>query len=181
MSDTSLNRLLDTVWAQIEQGVTDRNHPCRYPTLATMGTEGPEARTLVLRQADRANGRIDLFTDGAAPKAAQIIADARVALHVWLPKPRLQIRMRAQATLAPGDPDLFAQLPKEAQENYFGAVPGSELGDHGAPVADSPRFMMISCQVNGFDILDLNTPHRRARYVRTSATDPEWRGQWIAP
>jgi pyridoxamine 5'-phosphate oxidase len=40
---------------------------------------------------------LELHTDMASPKVAQINAEPRVALHVWVPKDRLQIRLRALA------------------------------------------------------------------------------------
>jgi hypothetical protein len=177
--DQTLHRLFETVWAQIARGVADRRHPCRHPTLATIGPHGPEARTLVLRAATRATATLELHTDAASPKAAQIAADPRVALHVWLPKPRLQIRARARATLAPGDASLFATLPPAAQANYGGAVPGTPLDIASGPdtAGDPARFTRILCALHEIDVLHLSDPHRRARF----RADAAWHGAWIEP
>ena len=56
---------------------------------------------------DRDAGVLELNTDMASPKVAQIGADPRVALHVWVPSDQLQIRMRATAVVRQGDPELF--------------------------------------------------------------------------
>lgn len=178
MNDQTLHGLLDTVWQHLARGTADRHHPARHPTLATLGPDGPELRTLVLRRVDRAACRLELHTDATSPKAAQITADPRAALHVWLPKARLQIRARATATLAPGDPALFAALPPEAQANYGGPAPGTPLsGDTGPTTGDPARFTRILCQLTEIDALLLTDPHRRARY----RADSDWQGQWIAP
>jgi pyridoxamine 5'-phosphate oxidase len=124
MIHENVSNLLDRVWRHLTRGVADRRHPARHPTLATLGPEGPEARTLVLRAADRNAARLELHTDMASPKVAQIGEDPRVALHFWIPKDRLQIRMRATAVVRPGDPALFASLPLEARRNYGGTAPG---------------------------------------------------------
>jgi hypothetical protein len=178
MTEPSLTGLLDTVWQHLARGTADRHHPARHPTLATIGPDGPELRTLVLRRADRSAALLELHTDAGSPKAAQIAADPRTALHVWVPKARLQIRARARATLAPGDPALFANLPPEAQANYGGQAPGSPLSAEPAPTDGDPaRFTRILCQLTEIDALLLADPHRRARY----RADAGWQGEWIAP
>ena len=178
MTEPTLTGLFETIWQHLSRGSADRHHPARHPTLATIGPDGPELRSLVLRRADRSGALLELHTDAASPKAAQIAADPRVALHVWLPKPRLQIRARALATLAPGDPALFANLPPEAQANYGGPAPGSPLsGDFASTTGDPARFTRILCQLTEIDALLLTDPHRRARY----RADADWQGAWIAP
>jgi hypothetical protein len=175
--DTTLQRLLDTVWSHLSRGVVDRKHPARHPTLATLGPEGPELRTLVLRGADRAAATLELHTDADSPKAAQIAAEPRVALHVWLPKPRIQIRMRARAEITAGDTALFACLPAEAQANYGGAAPGTPLGNTAPAPGDPARFARITCTLTDLDILQLSEPHIRALYRAPDG----WKGQWIEP
>jgi hypothetical protein len=177
MTEQTLHGLFDTVWGHLCRGVADRRHPARHPTLATIGPDGPEARTLVLRGATRATATLELHTDAASSKAAQIQADPRVALHVWLPKPRLQIRMRATATLVPGDPAVFAALPPEAQANYGGPAPGTMLsGTLNIPAGDPARFSRIICRLTQIDALCLIDPHHRALYRETDG----WAGHWIA-
>lgn len=177
MTEPTLSSLFDTVWQHLSRGKADRHHPARHPTLATIGPDGPDLRTLVLRGVDRATAMLECHTDAASPKAAQIRADPRVALHVWLPKARLQIRAKAMATLAPGDPMIFAALPPEAQANYGGPPPGMPLsGPPETGMGDPARFTRILCHLTEIDALLLDDPHRRARYRAESG----WLGQWIA-
>lgn len=178
MSELTLSGLLDTVWLHLVRGASDRRHPARHPTLATLGPDGPELRTLVLRGVDRALSRLELHTDTASPKYAQIAADPRVAVHVWLPKPRLQIRARAVASLAPGDPAVFQTLPPAAQANYGGPAPGDPLTQGADPGRGDPaRFARILCDLTEIDALLLAEPHRRALFAAESG----WSGAWIAP
>jgi len=173
--ERSLPDLLDLVWSRLSRGVADRRHPARHPTLATVGPDGPEVRTLVLRAADRDTAMLELHTDMASPKVAQIAAEPRVALHVWVPKDRLQIRLRARAVVEPGDPALFARLPEPARTNYGGAVPGGPPGE-GTEGADPARFAAIRLRVTEIDALVLEEPHIRAIY-----SAPDWTGHWVAP
>lgn len=178
MSEMTLTGLLETVWQHLSRGKADRHHPARHPTLATLGPDGPDLRTLVLRGVDRTKGILELHTDAASPKVAQITADPRVALHVWLPKPRLQIRARARATLVPGDAETFANLPPGAQANYGGLPPGTPVSDTPDTGSGDPaRFTRMLCELTEIDALVLADPHRRARY----RADANWQGRWITP
>ena len=178
MNEQTLHGLLDTVWQHLGRGTADRHHPARHPTLATIGAAGPELRTLVLRRVDRGAAEVELHTDSESPKALEIKEGPRVALHVWVPKARLQIRMRAQAVLVPGDPEVFARLPPEAQANYGGAVPGTPVsGLFSRDTGDPARFLRILCRVSAIDALVLSEPHRRAIY----RAEADWAGEWVAP
>ena len=174
--------LLKQAWQHLGRGVADRQHPARHPTLATMGPEGVEMRTVVLRAARPGASQLEFHTDALSPKCAQITADPRVAIHVWLPGPRLQLRIRAVARLAPGDPAVFASLPPQAAVNYGGPVPGAPLQDGAGPdgaegAGDAARFTRILCDLEDIDILHLGDPQRRARFHSADG----WRGGWIAP
>jgi len=172
---TDLPALLDFVWSRLSHGVGDRTHPARHPTLATIGPDGPELRTLILRHVDRDAGVLELNTDMASPKVAQIGADPRVALHVWVPSDQLQIRMRATAVVRQGDPELFTHLPPQVRANYGGAAPGAEPGP--APADEDPaRFAAIRLKLHRIDALVLHEPRRRAVF-----TAPDWRGRRVAP
>lgn len=175
MSDQSLSGLLETVWQNLSRGTADRHHPARHPTLATLGPDGPDLRTLVLRHIDRDTDTLEFHTDTASPKVAHIVADPAIALHVWIPKTRLQIRARGTARVIRGDPHLFAQLPPQAQANYTGPIPGTALPTNTSQT--DPRFARLLCTLIEIDALILTDPHERALF---RASDM-WQGQWIAP
>lgn len=175
MNEQTLHGLLETIWQHLARGSADRHHPARHPTLATVTPDGPDLRTLVLRAVHRDTTTLEFHTDAAAPKAAHIAANPNIAVHVWIPKSRLQIRARGTAKLTNGDPDLFARLPTEAQANYTGPVPGTPLP---APDPETdPRFARLLCNLAEIDALALTDPHQRAIFTAADA----WRGRWIAP
>ncbi len=175
MNDQSLSGQLDTVWRHLSRGIADRHHPARHPTLVSIGPDGPDLRTLVLRDTNRDTSTLEFHTDAASPKATSIAADPRIAIHVWIPKSRLQFRAHGTAHLEPGDPSLFAQLPLQAQSNYTGPIPGTPLPT--PQTQTEPRFARLLCNLTEIDALTLLDPHQRARFRASDG----WKGQWIAP
>lgn len=169
--------LLDMTWTALIRGKADRRHPARHPTLATIGPNGPEMRTLVLRGVDRDAATLELHTDALSPKVTQIKADPRVALHIWVPTQRLQIRARATAEILPGDPALFASLPDFAKANYAGPVPGAKPDSDTPDTAAEARFTRILCTLTEIDALLLSDPHQRALFT----ANQKWSGRKIAP
>ena len=86
-----LGTLYDPAWHRVIRGVRDRHAPARHPTLATVSSEGlPQARTVVLRKADRTSGRLEIHTNLFSAKVAELKAmpDAApfavVHLHIRL-------------------------------------------------------------------------------------------------
>ena len=167
-------------WQELARGVADRKHPARTPTLATLGADGPEARSVVLRRADPESAILEIHTDTASAKVAEIARDPRVALHVWIPKQNLQLRLSAHATLIHNDADRWANIPETAQIVYGGTPePGQVIDrpDDHTPGATPDRFTAIDCRLTRADILHLGTP----RHLRATFTGPDWSGAWVAP
>ncbi|MEX3017258.1 pyridoxamine 5'-phosphate oxidase family protein [Gymnodinialimonas hymeniacidonis] len=175
MSDQSLSSVLEIVWQHLSRGTADRHHPARHPTLATISPDGPDLRTLVLRCVDRETSTLEFHTDSASPKTAHIAENPAIAIHVWIPKARLQIRARGTARLVAGDAKLFDRLPEQAQANYTGPIPGTPLPTDTPNTP--PRFARLLCVLSEIDALILSDPHQRGLF--TSAKD--WQGAWIAP
>ena len=65
---------LDLGWQAIAEGQSDPAAPAR---LAVLATPGPAARLVVLRRADRARACLEVHTDAASAKAAELSADPR--------------------------------------------------------------------------------------------------------
>jgi pyridoxamine 5'-phosphate oxidase len=181
---TELATTFDEVWRELARGVADRHAAARHPAVATVGRDGGgEVRTVVLRAADRAAGRVAFHTDLAATKVAEIRAAPRLALMVWDAHLRLQIRLRATAEVHTGAAvaDVWAELSEAERANYGGApTPGTPLAapeDHEAG-ADPRRFAVVRCALDEIETLHLGPDrHRRARFTAAAG----WRGTWQAP
>lgn len=183
MSDGDLARTLTEVWAALEQGAQEPDAPARFLALATAGAEGgAEARMVVLRRADRGLGTLDIHTDRASAKIGQLRADPHATLLHWDSARRLQVRLRATATLVEGEPVAlqWAALPPGAQAHYGGPPPGTAVRDpHAAARTPDPaRFAILSCEIGEIETLDLRAdPYLRALFRREDG----FAGQWIAP
>ena len=179
----ALDTLYDQAWQCLIQGVHDRHAPARLPTLATVSPDGcPQARTVVLRAADRAPGTLDIHTHLQSPKVADLQARPVAALHVWDGASRLQIRLQAGVVIHQGAAveGTWAQVPPNARAAYcLGDPPGQTipqaLSDSSQP--DLSAFAVLRLHIQSMDVLHLGTVHRRARFSR----DVGWVGQWVVP
>jgi pyridoxine/pyridoxamine 5'-phosphate oxidase len=178
--ERELAEMLEEVWQRLARGVADRRAAARHPVLATVGAEGGgEARMLVLRGVDRSGARLELHTDSASGKVADIEAEPRATLLVWDSRARLQIRLRVHVGVRPGSTGEWQRLPKGAREAYGGTPPGTALGapEEADAVPDPARFAILTAQVREIEALWLGTPHRRARFRAAE----DWQGMWVAP
>lgn len=171
------------VWTRLARGVHDRHAPARHPTLATVTPDGlPQARTVVLRAADRGSGNVECHTDIHSAKVRQLRATPFAVLHVWDSVAHLQFRLEAEATILKGADvaAIWARVPEPSRLAY-GSTPAP-----GQPVAhalgytrkpDPACFAVIRLHLLALDVLHLGPSHRRARFMRTD----NWAGQWLAP
>ncbi|WP_439154056.1 pyridoxamine 5'-phosphate oxidase [Yoonia sp.] len=179
----TLDGLHAAVWGTLSRGVTDASHVARRPTFATVSPGNwPEARTVVLRSADRAGAALTIHTDLYSDKIASLRSSPRAALHIWDAEQVLQIRLQADVTIqsGPGLLPLWDSIPDHAQQSY-GARPPP-----GRPIAqaldyakrpDPATFAVLHCDLAYIDVVHLGAIHRRASFSR----DRHWGGQWLSP
>jgi hypothetical protein len=184
MSDPDdLAAFLDSAWQHLRRGVADSRSPARYLTFATVSPEGlPEARTVALRHASGAEGIVEVHTDIATPKVQALGVVPHAALHVWLPKAKLQIRLTTSVEILTGEAveSEWAKVPTASRVSYgTEPAPGTPIGDVFAydkpPVRE--RFAILRCRVDHLDLVELGERHRRAAFRRSD----DWRGAWLAP
>lgn len=184
MSDPNdLSAFLNEAWQHLSRGVADSRSPARYPTFATVSPAGrPEARTVALRAAQQSTASVEVHTDIATPKITSLKNIPMAALHVWLPKADLQIRLTAKVDILTGIgvQSQWDKVPAASRISYgTQPEPGSPI-DHVFAYekpADPDRFAVLKCHLQEIDLVHLGPRHRRARYVRTDA----WQGIWLAP
>lgn len=172
------------VWDRLVRGARDRRARARHPTLATVGLGGgAEARTVVLRAADRAAATVEIHTDTLSAKIAELRAEPRATLHVWDARARLQIRLRVAIEILEGPDalDAWARVPEAARLSYGASPPpGRPIAapDAHAPAADPARFARLLARVEAIDTLHLGAErHARAIFRREDG----FAGRWLAP
>ena len=178
-----LSQLYAEVWARLTRGVHDRHAPARHPTLATVSPEGrPQARTVVLRAADKAAGTLDIHTDLQSAKVRDLRDTPFAALHVWDTSAHLQLRLEAYVTLLTGADvaTIWEGVPLVSRLSYGStSAPGQPIAqalDY-SKAADQASFVILRLRVETVEALHLGPNHRRARFDRHN----DWKGAWLAP
>ena len=178
-----LSQLYAEVWARLTRGVHDRHAPARHPTLATVSPEGrPQARTVVLRAADKAAGKLDIHTDLRSAKVRDLRVTPFAALHVWDTSAHLQLRLEADVTILTGKDvaTIWAGVPAASRLSYGSTpAPGQPIAralDY-TKAAEQASFVILRLRVATVDALHLGPNHRRAQFDRHN----DWKGAWLAP
>ena len=184
MSDPGdLNAFLAEAWQHLRRGAADAKSPARYPVFATVSPEGvPEARTVALRRASPTGAILEVHTDTETPKVTALRAHPVAALHVWLPRARLQIRVTAEVEILTGAAvaEAWEQVPPRSRVSYgTEPLPGQAIENVHAyeKPPNRARFAVLRCHATHIDLVHLDDVHRRAGYTR----DDAWQGQWLAP
>ncbi|MEM6439459.1 MAG: pyridoxamine 5'-phosphate oxidase family protein [Pseudomonadota bacterium] len=180
----TLEGTLGQVWSRLGRGVADRRCATRHPTLCSIGLDGvPQARTVVLRGCDPAADMLEMHTDLASAKVAELAADPRASLHVWDPRLKLQMRLSARVEALSGAAvaERWAKVPQGSRRAYGGTpAPGRPLASpeaHDATPSEA-RFAVLLAAVHVIETLHLGADvHRRARFSRHEG----WEGVWLAP
>ena len=176
--------LRQRIWTELERAVADRHHAWRTPVLATVDNTGlPDARTVVMREADARRGCLCVYTDARSPKVAQLFAQPHAMLVFWSQALNWQLRVLVSVTTHLGGPEVDAAWGRVGQSaaagDYLSPVaPGSVLPPEPAPSPNaSPmhHLAVLNAQVQEIDWLELaRTGHRRARFCQDT-----W--EWLAP
>lgn len=185
----NLDQILHRVWGclcanlapeTLANGIAEK----RLVTLATIGADGgPEQRNVMLRDVDSARGLIDIHTDSATVKIAEIRAVPKVSLLLWRADMKMQMRLKGRAEIVLGDDaaHLWSCVPEAARPNYgILPAPGSKISAPGnfSRQTSSARFAVLRICVEALDVVILAEPqHRRAVFERRDG----WRGAWLAP
>lgn len=184
MSDpTDLAAFLDLGWQRLSRGVADRRAAARHPVFATVSSNGaPEARTVVLRGANREAGVLEVHTDSGSDKVRSLQAHPVAQLHVWDEKAKLQIRATAEVDIETGKSvaHKWTRVPEGSRMAYGASPnPGTPI-DHAhayTKLASSDWFTVLTCRLVEIELMQLVDPHRRAVFTRNT----DWIGQWRVP
>lgn len=193
----TLDALLDLAWQSLVRGANDARHGFHLPVVATVDTDGrPQARTVVLRAADRQGRRLVFHTDARAPKLDELAAGT--AWVFYDAKRRLQVRVTGPARLADAAttdarwkatsrPSRKAYLVEPAPGTPVPTYTSGHPGDLDGPVvptaaqseAGRAAFAVVTTQVTTLEVLrTLREGHQRARF--------QWEGghgvsSWLVP
>ncbi len=173
--------LLERSWECMVRAAEDGTAH-RFAALATIGAEGPEARTVALRAADRKARTLSFTADILSRKIPQLRADPRAELLFWFPDETLQVRARGRALIREGPEAEHAwrRVPNASRLN-FGGHPATGRAISGpdafSKFPERDRFAAIDLLVDAVDMVALRADgHRRALWRADSG-----RVAWLAP
>ncbi|MCK0169055.1 pyridoxamine 5'-phosphate oxidase family protein [Jannaschia sp. S6380] len=180
MSDPfdDLGALRRHVWDRLDRGARVADDPFRFTTIATGGPDGPEARIVGLRRADRDTGEVEVHSDLRTAKVRALRHDRRAALLFWDAAAQLQLRLSVEMRIVAADPGRWSEVPKASRGNYgTDPAPGTPISapDALGRTPDIGHFAALIGRVRQIDAVSLtHDPHRRAVFGDGTAT-------WVAP
>lgn len=177
------------IWQELTRAPHDKHHDWRTPILATqgMGASGPQARTVVLRQADSALWTLNVFTDARSPKCSELLAQPLAQLTFWSKRLNWQLRVSALATVefegAQVDAAWKRMKTSRASADYLSALPPGHIQSSSEWVAEKTteslrehHLAILNFKVTTMDWLALSQDgHRRAKLTPAGAFE------WLVP
>jgi pyridoxamine 5'-phosphate oxidase len=186
-SQNSLSEIWATLSHELHRGALDAKHPFRYVTLATIGNDSPDQRTVVLRKVDEALN-FYFFTDSRTAKVTQIQENSNAECLVYHPGKRTQIRVKGRLHIHHQDElsqEMWKRVQGDAQKAYNSTLsPGTEIADpdlaYDWPAELDDRFFAVLQFIpETVEALQLNgLTHVRVKFTKQGEN---WDGDWLAP
>ena len=191
---------LERSWRLLETAVADPASPARTPVLISVDADGlAQGRTVVLRDFNRQQRQLKVYTDVRSAKVAQLRAQPNCTLVGYQPDPMIQLRLNTRAVIHHDNEltrDAWIVMPGPNRCNYLtDPDPGSlsvEPTD-GRPVITAEsvptqkeneiaysHFSVIVFTVNELEWLYLpRRGHRRAQFIWDEADSLQ--SHWLIP
>jgi len=186
-SKQSLSEIWIILSHELHRGALDSKHPFRYLTLATIGNNSPDQRTVVMRKVDEAFN-FYFFTDSRTAKFTQIKENPQAEFLVYHPSKRTQIRVKGTIQIHHQNKlsqEMWSRVQGEARKAYNSILsPGSEIADpdlaYDWPAELDDRFFAVLQFIpERIEALQLNgLTHVRVSF---SKTEGNWEGKWLVP
>jgi hypothetical protein len=170
-----------TIWRELQRATMNRNHAWRTPVLATVDRSGmPQARTVVLREADQMKQSLAVYTDHRSPKVMELVGCPRAVFVFWSSVLNWQLRVMAEVSVEIDGGRVQRAWDQVRQTAGAGdylslEAPGSPLGQRPGDRAERHALGIIAAKVTSIDWLELSSGgHRRALLQGE-------RLQWLVP
>jgi len=169
---------------ELHRGALDPKHPFRYLTVATLGDQFPQVRTVVLRQFT-ADLEFLVYTDARSSKVQELLEVPRVSLLFYHPKKQVQVRVQALATVHVEDELAQAnwmRVSEKRKSEYQSELgPGKQImhpKDGWGSSSDHSYFSVLKFSPLSLEVLQLaKEGHLRIQFNCAS----EWEGFWLVP
>lgn len=192
LKNIQLNDIIKT----LRRAVFDKKHPFHFPVLGTINKDFPALRNVVLRDFQELPPTLFFHTDYRSPKITEIQENNNVSFWFYNPKHRLQLRVKAKASIH--SKNKIAKLfwhkcSANSIKNYAGKLPPSiktaeyinnlpeQFSGNVEKLSDIPEafenFALVSCEVLSIDALLLG----RTKHIRKFFTfeNGEWTEEYL--
>ena len=183
---SSLDQILNQVWAMLLPAAKDPNNPLHLSTLANVGHYGCHMRTVLLHEVWLTERTLICYSQLRSSKIEEIRADPRVRWLFYHPQQHIQLQLAGNATIHTDDAladQQWATIPPSERIFYLYvkklATPSSE------PISGLPDFLLdrlptmeeseagrnnfavISCKINFIDWLQVREKggNLRAQFI----------------
>ena len=177
------------LWKELARATQDRHHDWRTPVLATqvVAGSGPQARTVVLRQAECATWTLRVYTDARSPKCSELIAEPLAQFSFWSKRLNWQLRAAVSASVYTEGDLVNAAWDRMRQSrsaaDYLSALPPGSIQSSQLPTQESSNdsltrhhLAVLDFKVLAMDWLALGQDnHHRAKLT------PAGLIEWLVP
>jgi pyridoxamine 5'-phosphate oxidase len=177
--------LIARVWQELTRATKDRHHDWKTPAFASIGLDGnPQARTIVLRNANKELWTLSAYTDLRSTKCQELEKHGLAQLVFWSKKLRWQLRVSVNVSIhAEGNlvESVWTSVSQSnSSKDYLSnQAPGSLINfdkANEAHLLKAPvrhNLAVLSFQVISMDWLALGKDfHRRAQIYPNGAVTP---------
>ncbi len=169
----------------LQLGISEKGHPFRYGTLATVGTDQmPRQRTIVLREVSDSL-HLGFYTDQRSKKVTHIQHNNKVSLLFYHPEKLLQVKIEGMAMIQKDKAvlqDHWNKTTEGSRKDYTTKVaPGSTVSNPDSVdyLNEAHHFCMVTILPYQIEYLKLKRPnHLRVQYVLDGNG---WKGQFLVP
>jgi pyridoxine/pyridoxamine 5'-phosphate oxidase len=180
----SHDEIWQTLLHELQRGALDPKHPFRYLTLATVGNQFPQVRTLVLRQLST-DLEFLVYTDARSSKVKELLEVPRASLLFYHPKKQVQVRVHAHATIHLEDELAQAhwkRVSEKRRSEYQSKLdPGTRIESPSSgwqSSSDRSNFSVVKFTPLSIEVLQLDREgHLRIQFDLVSG----WQGAWLVP
>ena len=173
-----------TIWHELMQACHHREHAWRSACLATVDADGlPDARTVVLREADPDGRHLLFFTDARSRSADLMQQRPEGVLVVWSAALGWQLRIKVALSVHTSGLVVSSHWAKlkmnPAVHDYLSPLPpGTALstGHGGVEIETRDHFALVRAQVRQVDWLELQAEGQRRAVFSTG--EP---ARWLQP
>ncbi|WP_114748083.1 pyridoxamine 5'-phosphate oxidase family protein [Pleomorphovibrio marinus] len=184
---TELSQVFELFQAECSKAVIDPNHPFRFITLSTFGTEFPNSRYVVLRAINQ-DFKVYFYTDSRSQKIAEIQKNPAVSLHLYHPEKKVQAKILGKASVHTMDEITayhWKKVKGEARKAYCSIhKPGTKIDSpeqahQWSENLDARYFSILAINPRSVELLQLNgVEHLRAVFNKKNGG---WEFSWLAP